>query len=257
VLQTGNRVSVLSESDGELKVIGESEELAPGERITSARFVGTKAFVVTVRQIDPLFTLDLSDPTHPKKVGELKVPGFSTYIHPLSDRYILAIGQYLPENGDWRARAIKISVFDVSDLAKPREMATKLVGTSFGWSEAAYDHRAFNYFAEKRLLAIPFADRNPACSGWCGFVSDLRVFAVDPEAVNPDATITFKGALNMADVYRSFNNDRWQYYWAPWVRRSVMADNFAYAISDAGIRVADVDTLGNPIKTAVFDAPGN
>ena len=79
-------------------LVGQSEELAPGERIYSARFLGDKGYVVTFRQVDPLFTFDLSDPAHPRKVGELKVPGFSTYIHPLDENHLLTMGVYVPEN---------------------------------------------------------------------------------------------------------------------------------------------------------------
>ncbi len=249
-LNNSNRVSVLAEANGALRVIGEIDDLSPGERIFSSRFIGNKAFVVTFRQVDPFFTIDLSDPTHPRKVGELKVPGFSSYIHPLDDQHLLTIGQYVPENGDWRARSVKLSIFDVSDFANPIESFTQLVGTAYGTSEAAYNHKAFNYFPEKKLLAIPFSDYDPRGCGtyWCGFVSDLRVFRVDAQA-----GFSFQGALGMSDVYRTINNQNWSYAWAPWVRRSVMADDFAYAISDAGIRVAGVASLDAPIRTVVFD----
>jgi uncharacterized secreted protein with C-terminal beta-propeller domain len=250
-----NRVSVLAEHGGALRLIGQTEELSPGERIYSTRFIGKRGFVVTFRQVDPLIAIDLSDPEHPKKVGELRVPGFSTYIHPLDDDHLLTLGQYLPETGDWRSRAIKLSVFDVSDLSRPTEKFTELVGTAWGWSEAAYQHKAFNYFPENKLLAIPFSDWNPnaGCGTyWCAFVSDLRVFKIDSST-----GIQAKGALGMRDVYQSVNERNWTYYWAPYVRRSVLADNFAYAISDAGIRVADVDSLSQEIKTILFERPGN
>ncbi len=254
-LETTNRVSVLSEQSGALRVIGRTEELSPGERIFSARFIGSQGFVVTFRQVDPLITIDLSDPQHPEKKGQLIVPGFSTYIHPLDANHLLTLGQYIPENGDLRMRALKLSVFDVSDLLHPTEKFTQLVGTAWGWSEATYEHKAFNYFPEKKLLAIPFSDWNPyaGCGTyWCAFVSDLRVFQVDSATgIQP------KGALNMRDAFATTNQNAWAYYWAPYVRRSVLADNFAYAISDAGIRVADVDSLSQPIQTILFDRSGN
>jgi len=249
-LVSSNRVSVLAEASGSLQVIGQTEELSPGERIFSSRFVGNKAFVVTFRQIDPFFTLDLSDPTRPTKVGELKVPGFSSYIHPIDDRNLLTIGQYVPEGGGWQGRAVKLSIFDVTDFANPIERFTQLVGTSYGSTEAAYNHKAFNYFPAKKLLALPFSDYDPrgCATYWCGFVSDLRVFRIDPaQGISP------VGALRMNDVYQTINVRDWSYSWAPWVRRSVMADDFAYAISDAGIRVADVGSLDSPIRTVLFD----
>jgi uncharacterized secreted protein with C-terminal beta-propeller domain len=254
-LNTTNRVSVLAERAGALRLIGQTEELSPGERITSVRFIGQRGFAVTFRQVDPLITIDLSDPEHPRKVGELIVPGFSTYIHPLDDRYLLTLGQYLPENGDRRARAIKLSIFDVADLSRPIEKFTQLVGTAWGWSEAVYEHKAFNYFPDQKLLAIPFSDWNSTVNCgtyWCAFASDLRVFQIDPTS-----GIQFKGAVEMRDLYESAREPSWSYYWAPHVRRSVLADNVAYAISDAGIRVADVDSLSSAIRTIAFDHPNN
>jgi len=254
-LNTTNRVSVLAERAGALDLIGQTDELSPGERIFSVRFIGQRGFVVTFRQVDPLITIDLSDPEHPKKVGELTVPGFSTYIHQLDEQNLLTLGQYLPENGDLRARVIKLSIFDVSDLSRPIERFTQLVGTAWGWSEATYEHKAFNYFPERKLLAIPFSDRNSTVdcgTYWCSFTSDLRVFQIDPAS-----GIEYKGAIEMRDLYETARWPTWTYYWAPYVRRSVLADNMAYAISDAGIRVADIESLSSAIRTIAFDPPRN
>src|SRR5260370_2265379 len=237
-LNTTNRVSVLAERAGALRLIGQTEELSPGERIFSVRFIGQRGLVVTFWQVDPLITLDLSDPEHPKKVGELIVPGFSTYIHPLDDRHLLALGQYLPENGDRRARAIKLSIFDVTDLSRPIEKFTQLVGTAWSWSEAVYEHKAFNYFPERKLLAIPFSDWNSTVNCgtyWCAFASDLRVFQIDPTS-----GIQFKGAVEMRDLYESARGLSWSYYLAPYFRRSALADNLSYAISDSATPLAPI-----------------
>ncbi|MBN1205166.1 MAG: beta-propeller domain-containing protein [Myxococcaceae bacterium] len=247
--ETTNRVTTFREKDGRLVKAGQSEELAQGERIFSARFLGNKGYVVTFRQVDPLFTFDLSDPEHPRKVGELKVPGFSSYIHPLGENHLLTIGTHIPENQtDWRQRALKLSLFDVTDPAQPVEKFTHLVGTAYGWSEAAYEHKAFNFFAAKGLLAIPFSDYEPlAADYWSGFRSELRVFRVD-------ATTGFTpvGAISMADMYQVYNNRSWSWYWTPVVRRSVIADDYVYAISDAGVRAANVNSLQTPVATSYF-----
>lgn len=255
--ELNNRVSVLGQDGKELKVVGRSEDIAKGERLYSSRFMGPKGFVVTFRQTDPLFTFDLSNPASPTRVGELVIPGFSTYLHPLDDDHLLAIGETRDSSGSWGSRALKLSIFDVTDFAHPVEAFTQVVGTANGYSEALWDHKAFNYFPERGLLAIPFWDYNPNASTgadyWSWFVSDLRVFQVS-------ATTGFvpKGSLAMNDVFQSFNYSdpsgaRWTYYWTPTIRRSVMADNFVYAISDAGIRVADVDSLPAPLATTLFD----
>lgn len=252
---TTNRLSVLGENAGYLDVVGQSPDLAEGERVMSSRMVGDKGFVVTFRQVDPLFTFDLSDPTNPRKIGELKIPGFSTYIHPLDANHLLTIGTYVPEpvNGqqDWRARALQLAIFDVSNLANPVQTHTQLVGTAYGWSEAAHEHKAFNYFAARKLLAIPFADWSNSHTGgdyWSRFTSELKVYSVDPIT-----GFTARGAVSMRDMYQVQQYSNWTYYWEPYVRRSVMADEFVYAISDSGIRVANIADLSAPIATTRFN----
>ncbi|MEM7678662.1 MAG: beta-propeller domain-containing protein, partial [Myxococcota bacterium] len=212
--------------------------------------------LVTFEQIDPLFTLDLSNPRNPRVIGELKIPGFSSYLHPLDDDHLLAIGVDLPEPGpdgrvDWSQRAMKLTIFDVSNFSQPREKFTQLIGTAYGWSEAAWDHKAFNYFAARKMLAIPFSDFRPGTNGddyWNEFVSDLRMFHID---VNTG--ITPRGSVSMNDVYRTYNYRDWTWRWSPWVRRSVMADDFAYAISDAGIRAINMNQPNQTTSTVLFD----
>jgi hypothetical protein len=247
--ETTNRVTTFREQDGRLVKAGQSEDLAVGERIFSARFIGNKGYVVTFRQVDPLFTFDLSDPENPRKVGELKVPGFSSYIHPLGENHLLTVGMHVPENQtDWRQRAVKLSLFDVSNPAEPKEAFTQLVGTAYGWSESLWEHKAFNFFPAKGLLAIPFSDYNPTSTDyWSGFRSELKVFRVDTAT-----GFTPVGAVSMADVYQVHNYRNWSWYWTPNVRRSVMADDYVYAISDAGVRVSHVSNLQAPLATTYF-----
>ncbi|MFL5318938.1 MAG: beta-propeller domain-containing protein, partial [Myxococcaceae bacterium] len=251
-IETTNKISVLGENNGALNVVGQTPEIAKGERIFSSRLLEGKGYVVTYHQVDPFFTVDLSDPTNPHVVGELKIPGFSTYIHPLDADHVLTIGTYIPENStDWRLRSLQLAIFDVSDFANPKQTFTQKVGDGYSWSEAAYDHHAFNYFKEKKQLAIPFYDWDYQQTGdgyWSTFKSEIRVFGIDTQT-----GITPVGSLSMADLYQSYSYNNWTWYWSPWVRRSVMADNYVYAISDAGIRVADIANLSQPVATVQFD----
>jgi uncharacterized secreted protein with C-terminal beta-propeller domain len=248
-LHTVNRVSVLGESGNALNVVGRTADMAEGERIFSSRFMGDKGYVVTFRQVDPLFTLDLKDPTAPKIVGELKIPGFSTYIHPLDADHLLTIGTHVDEDQNWRSRSMQLTIFDVSDMAAPKQKFVQKVGSAYGWSEAAHEHKAFNYFPAKKLLAIPFSDYLPNHNGsyWDAFVSDLRVFTVDAQA-----GFTLRGSVDMKDVFMKTGDYAWDYYWSPRVRRSVMADDYVYAISDGGIRAAHISDLSRPVATTVF-----
>ncbi|UCE91055.1 MAG: beta-propeller domain-containing protein [Methanobacteriota archaeon] len=131
-----------------LSVVGSLEGLAPTERIYSARFVGDTLYLVTFLQVDPLFIIDLSDPAAPRVLGELKVPGFSTYLHPIDDDHLLGIGR--------QDDSVKIALFDVSDPANPVERDSYIVSDGYySYSEATYDHRAVLYHAALGLLVIP------------------------------------------------------------------------------------------------------
>jgi len=138
-----NSVYVL---DDDLEVVGSLEGLAPTERIYSVRFVQDTLYLVTFRQVDPLFVIDLSNPYDPKVLGEVEITGFSTYLHPIDDDHVLGIGF---EN--W---SVKISIFDVSDPTDPTEM-DRYVISGGSWSEANYDHKAVLFDKQRELLVIP------------------------------------------------------------------------------------------------------
>lgn len=127
--------------DKDLNQIGALENLAPGERIFSTRFMGDYGYMVTFRQVDPLFVLDLSDPMKPRVTGELKIPGFSSYLHPISDTVLLGIGRDVDENTGSQ-NGIKLSLFDVSDLGKPRELDTLILGGPGSYAEVLDNHKA-------------------------------------------------------------------------------------------------------------------
>ena len=127
-------------------------------------FIGDKAYIVTFRNIDPLWTIDLSEPTNPRIIGELKIPGVSTYIHPVGDTHLLTIGIAGDDDGlDWGVT--QVSFFDVSDFSNPiLESSLKLNpapngenGWSYSHSEATYEHKAFQYWESDGLLAIPMS----------------------------------------------------------------------------------------------------
>ena len=150
---------------------------------------------------------------------------------------------------------MQLSIFDVSDLEHPTRTAQLTVGTMNAWSEAAYDHHAFNWYAQRDLFAIPFTDwLQPGTSqNWYDqFVSDVRLFHVDAST-----GISPLGSLGMRDVYIEAGSGNWTYRYVPWVRRSVLATDdlgrdYVYAVSDAGIRVAPVADLSHPLATVVF-----
>ena len=171
-------VRVLAESDGQLTEVGSAGDIGRGERVQSVRFAGDVGYVVTFRQVDPFYTIDLSDPADPTVVGELKIPGFSSYLHPIGDGLVLGVGSDAGDDG--RVTGAKVSLFDVSDLADPREIAVWAAPS--GWNNIGWDHRAFLWWAPERLAVIPVTvDRE-----WSGAV----VLHITDDAIEEAGRIT-------------------------------------------------------------------
>ena len=176
--ESESQVRVLS-TDGEVMAeVGSVGDIGRGEDVQSVRFVGDVGYVVTFRQIDPFYTIDLSDPTDPRILGELKIPGFSSYLHPISDTLVLGVGSDADPEG--RVTGAKVSLFDVSDLTEPLEVAVWTAPD--GWNDVGWDHRAFLWWAPEELAVIPVTVWNE----WSGAVV-LRV---------TDGTITEVGRVD-------------------------------------------------------------
>lgn len=151
---TVNNLIVLDEN---LKEIGRIDNLAEGERIYSVRFIGNVGYMVTFKQIDPLFVIDLSDPTNPTVKGELKIPGYSSYLHPYDETHIIGIGYNTKDNG-WGGvtnSTMKMSMFDVSDLENPQEVFNVNIGTDYAHSDVTYNHKVLFYKASEDLIGFP------------------------------------------------------------------------------------------------------
>jgi len=143
------------EPQGEnLNQIGQVGNMGRGERIFSVRFIQDRAYVVTFRQVDPLYVVDFSNPTAPVVTGELKVPGFSTYLHPLGDNLLLGVGQDATDQG--RTLGAKLSLFDVSNPTAPSELDTWVLPNAN--SNVEWDHRAFLWWAPEQMAVLPVTD---------------------------------------------------------------------------------------------------
>lgn len=150
--------------DKNLKETGKIEELARGERIYSARFMGDRIYMVTFKETDPLFVLDASDPANPKVLGELKIPGFSNYLHPYDENHVIGFGQdtkLVAEKGAKEPRiltdGVKISLFDVSDMSNPKEKFTEVIGGRGTYSPLNHDHKALLFSKDKDIFAFPIS----------------------------------------------------------------------------------------------------
>ena len=149
-----NKLTIL---DDNLKEIGKIENMAQDEKIYAVRFIGKIGYIVTFKQTDPLFVIDLSDPTNPIIKGELKIPGYSSYLHPYDDTHIIGIGYNTKENssGGIVNTNMKISMLDISDLENPREMYTMDIGEKYVYSELEYNHKALFINKDKNLIGFP------------------------------------------------------------------------------------------------------
>ena len=168
-----NAVYVLDE---QLNIVGELDEIAPDESIFSARFMGDRLYLVTFQQIDPFFVIDLSSDT-PKILGELKIPGFSNYLHPYDEEHVIGIGRDTKEieNGRVQQLGIKIALFNVADVKNPRVADDIIVGDSSTHSEALYEHKSFFFDKKSGVLSIPISGDAESLSG----ISSSKKFAPD------------------------------------------------------------------------------
>ncbi|HSH59494.1 MAG TPA: beta-propeller domain-containing protein, partial [Acidimicrobiales bacterium] len=146
-----SRVSVLRQEGEALNTVGSVDGLGKGERIYAVRFLGDRGYVVTFRQTDPLYVIDLADPTRPAVKGELKIPGYSAYLHPVGEHRLIGVGQEATEQG--RPVGTQVSLFDVSDPGSPERLAQAVLPRSH--SEAEFDHHAFLYWPSTGLTLLP------------------------------------------------------------------------------------------------------
>ena len=164
-----NAVFVL---DAKMQTVGSITNIAPNERIYSARFMGDRGYMVTFVLVDPLFVFDLSDPRNPEILGELKIPGFSSYLHPLDENHLLGIGRdtTVATTRDSSGRiisevaielGIKLAIFDVTDVANPVEEHVEIIGGRGTFSEVLHNHKALLFDSRNNLMAFPVTIHTP------------------------------------------------------------------------------------------------
>lgn len=156
--------------NSKLKQVGQIEGIAPGEEIYSVRFTGDRGYMVTFKKVDPFFVLDLADPANPKILGELKIPGFSDYLHPYDENHIIGFGldtieaeEFLTEDRGFDFawyQGVKIAMFDVTDVTNPKELHRELIGDRGTSTPLSYNHKALLWAPEKgengkTMFALP------------------------------------------------------------------------------------------------------
>ena len=228
-IESQNNVYVL---DMDLEIVGSLEDLASGEQIYATRFIGDKCYLVTFKQIDPFFVIDLSEPTNPEVLGELKIPGYSTYLHPYDETHIIGIGR--------DDEKVKISLFDVSDLENPIELSKyEIENDDEDWywaqSSALYEHKAFLFDKEKNLLVIPVGDYSKESA----YVFDISV----------EGGIELKGTITHdLEIEPEGEHDPWDdyYYMGNYgnsIKRTLYIEDVLYTVSDNMVKMNDLETL--------------
>ncbi|MDO8629100.1 MAG: beta-propeller domain-containing protein, partial [Phycisphaerales bacterium] len=270
---------------------------APGETIQSARFLGDKGFLVTFRQVDPFFTMDLSDPANPHIVGELKVPGYSTFLTPIDENHILAVGQYIPPDNTFGNWGVQLSIFDVTDFANPTQTSNVVIGAdtnASAYSEALWDPKAFTYFAEGGVVALPVSiyeyvffegdgggvavdpgqiavtqiDTGSGTDGSTGTdagapppdgtVVDVPVDVVDtPPQTGFDGVFVYRvsAADGLTELGRISTRFEEAQYWGASFTRGVFVGQDVYAVTDLGVHSASMNDLSTEESQLFFGLP--
>jgi hypothetical protein len=245
-----NQVVTMQLDGGKLSVLGQSENLAPGETIYSTRFVGDIAYVVTFRQMDPLFAVDVSDPSQPTVLGELEIPGFSDYMHPLDDSHLLTIGRNI-DPATQTDLGLLLQIFDVSDPTDPKQTQTYTF-TRQGWSAANSDHKAFTYYEQKKLLAFPFVSYSSYPQ-----TSTLELLRVDVgTGFEPVGSIDHSAfAQQGCTAYNELDYVYYECTYPPEVRRGLFIEDAVYSISYGGVLVHDINNLDDPLASIALPPP--
>lgn len=220
-MQSGQTVSAnhVYALDSNLNIIGRLEDLAEKESIFATRFVEDRLYMITFEEIDPFFVIDLSDPTNIRNLGELKIPGFSRYLHPYNDDIIIGIGHQATEQG--RITGLKVSLFDVSDVNNPIELTNYVTDERYAHSTALFEHRAFLFSKEKNLLVIPIVNYGRWDYGRADAYTGAFVFHIT------ESDVSLRGLVEHSAQ----------------VERSLYIEDLLYTKSYSTLRINRIDTL--------------
>ena len=238
--------------DMALNITGSLENLAPGEKIHSVRFMGDRGYVVTFKKIDPLFVIDLGDPYEPEVLGYLKVTGYSDYLHPYDEDHIIGIGKETVEAGEgnfaWY-QGVKISLFDVSDVNNPKEVDDPyVIGDRGTDSPVLSDHKAFLFDKSRNLLVMPVTVAEIDESKYPGEVPDNAygeyvwqgAYVFD---ISLDQGIQVKGRITHIENPSDLEQDYYYFYSSFSVERSLYIGDVLYTISQAKIMMNNLENL--------------
>ena len=229
-----NNTNNLYVLNAKLEIIGKVEGLAKGERIYSVRFMGDRAYMVTFVETDPLFVIDLSNPTNPTVLGELKIPGYSKYLHPYDETHIIGFGERTKVvNYGYGDQVItdgmKMALFDVTDPNNPKELYSVDIGERGTYSELLYNHKALLFSKEKNIIAFPISVTEDDY--------EVTFQGAIVYGLNLEEGFTLKGEISHIeegyDLYKSGNR----------VNRIIYINDKLYTLSNDLIKVTDMNTM--------------
>jgi inhibitor of cysteine peptidase len=235
-----NNVYVL---DMNLAVVGKLENLASGENLHSARFMGDKCYLVTFQKIDPFFVIDLSQPTYPQVLGELKIPGYSDYLHPFDETHIIGVGKDTVERNEVSSwyQGLKLSLFDVSNVSDPKQISNVVIGDRGTDSLVLTDPKAFLFDQSRNLLVIPVDlylissnSYEPEPSSYGSFVwQGVYVYK-----------LTLNGGFELrGNVTQIDSQANPQIEYGSWITRSLYIGNTLYTLSDQKIQLNSLEDM--------------
>jgi len=239
-MESYNNLYVL---DANMKVVGQIEKLAGGERIYSARFMGDRAYLTTFKQTDPLFAVDLSSPSNPKVLGQLKVPGFSNYLHPYDENILIGFGKDAEDLGDKGVKVggLKLSLFDVRDINNPKVLDEYKMGDTGSDSIALFDHKAFTFSKEKNILVLPVSLRKSTGPNMWGDITfnGAMIWQIKNGKFELLGRIDHNDgkSVSQIDYFNSYS------YYDSSVKRSLYIKDQLYTVSDKFLKINNLADL--------------
>jgi uncharacterized secreted protein with C-terminal beta-propeller domain len=239
---TDNNLYIL---DKDMKLKGKLENIAEGEKIYSTRFIGSRAYMVTFRTVDPLFVIDVSDGNKPKILGELKIPGFSNYLHPYDENHIIGFGldtEVIGAGSDSEramAKGMKMAIFDVTDVSNPKQKFETVIGDRGTYSDVLTNHKALLFDREKELLAIPVQviEQNENTGQTNELFQGAYIYNVN---LKDGFTLREKISHTEKD---SSNLEGYNYNWNNCIQRILFIQDYLYSISNNRVMIHKIEDL--------------
>ena len=255
---SANHLYVLND---DLEVVGSIENIAPGETIYSTRFMGDRAYLVTFKKVDPFFVIDVSNPTAPEILGYLKIPGYSDYLHPYGENYVIGFGkdtaEPTEEEGFWNTvdfawfQGLKIAMFDVSDVENPIELHKEIIGDRGSSTELLYNHKALLFDEDKGIMSFPVTLAELAESYKEDGAQSANVYGdyVYQGAYVYDVSVEdgfeLRGRItHYTDEELAEMSDNYWWYGENDIERILYIGDYFYTVSSGMLKASMMDSLG-------------